>query len=76
MLLWFLKDQRVYLHNVLFLACFNWEFFQGVEIQDTMSLNQLQNSVRNISPRGPYLNTGLWRVHMTPLHHHEVYDGI
>ena len=27
MLLWFLKDQRVYLHNVLFLACFNWEFF-------------------------------------------------
>ena len=27
MLLWFLKDKRVYLHNVLFLACFNWEFF-------------------------------------------------
>ena len=40
MLLWFLKDQRVYLHNVLFLACFNWEFFQGVKIHDTMSLNQ------------------------------------
>ena len=41
MLLWILKDQRVYLHNVLFLACFNWEFFQGVlKIYDTMSLNQ------------------------------------
>ena len=24
MFLWFLKDQRVYLHNVLFFACFNW----------------------------------------------------
>ena len=64
MLLWFLKDQRVYLHNVLFLACFNWEFFQGVEIHDTMSLTNVQNSVRNISPRGPYLNTGQWRVHI------------
>ena len=40
MLLWFLKYQRVYLHNVLFLDCFNWEFFQGVKIYDTMSLNQ------------------------------------
>ena len=40
MLLWFLKDQRVYLHNVLFLACFNGNFFQGVKIHDTMSLNQ------------------------------------
>ena len=40
MLLWLLKDQRVYLHNVLFLVCFNWEFFQGVKIYDTMSLNQ------------------------------------
>ena len=42
--------QRVYLHNVLFLACFNWEFFQGVKIHDTMSLNNVQNSVGNISP--------------------------
>ena len=32
--------ERVYLHNVLFLACFNWDFFQGVKIHDTMSLNQ------------------------------------
>ena len=57
MLLWFLKDQRVYLHNVLFLACFNWEFFQGVKIHDTMSLNQLYKIAfvifRHLIARGP-----------------------
>ena len=41
MLLWFLKDQRVYLHNVIFLAYFNWEFFQGIKIHDTIVIKPM-----------------------------------
>ena len=34
------KRSKVYLHNVLSLACVNWYFFQDIEIYDTMPFIQ------------------------------------
>ena len=51
------------LHNVLYLACVNWEYFQGIKIYDTMPLN-VQNSVRTISPLDSITSTHMAMWHL------------
>ena len=62
MLLWFLKDQRVYLHNVLFLACFNWEYFQGVKMYKIAFV--IFRHLMALSPRCK----GLWHHDIKPMY--------